>query len=26
VGQDTDRIIQLRDGLIVGDKKMGDVW
>ena len=26
VGQDTDRIVQLRDGLIVGDKRMGDVW
>jgi putative ABC transport system ATP-binding protein len=26
VGQDADRIIQLRDGLIVGDKRMGDVW
>jgi len=26
VGQDTDRIIQIRDGLIVGDKRMGDVW
>ena len=26
VGQDTDRIVQLRDGLIVGDKRIGDVW
>ena len=26
VGQDTDRIVQLRDGVIVGDKRMGDVW
>ena len=26
VGQNTDRIVQLRDGVIVGDKRMGDIW
>ncbi len=26
VGQNTDRIVQLRDGVIVGDKRMGDLW
>ena len=26
VGQNTDRIVQLRDGVIVGDKRVGDLW
>ena len=26
VGQSTDRIVQLSDGVIVGDKRMGDLW
>jgi putative ABC transport system ATP-binding protein len=26
VGQNTDRIVQLRDGAVVGDKRLGDLW